>query len=551
MTVVSEDYEQLVQAASAFSPVEPARVLTEFINFTKQFCPYPLGTEADVLEWLSALNRQADLVPVEILAQNWIPYAFHARTNEVSWCLPQGRAVQPFYDEYISHCRQYSVNALISPRTSINALLRYANPLSKLQEPSGFIFHLSRCGSTLLSGCLAEIDICSVLSESPLLTDIVLIDSMTSEEKQALLRICLHLQGGASPQQSHIVVKWNAWDLCYWKMIRDAYPQVPVLFLVRNPVEILASHQRAVGRHMAGDYQLINRIPALQHSMDKTLLHYQIKVLWTLFEIMSDVARNEAIMLLDYSQLTGDRIVEIARYFNVPTSEKETAQIRNRMGFNAKELNKSFIPDSFAKRGMFGSDQLGLIEGELGQLYSALFNIVRGVSMNKTSLPDGLGLRVARDSDRLFIENLFRETREYLYLVNAEKDYLDMVVDQQRQFQLQAYGQQAPNAYTMIIEKQGESIGKIVMDFGANMVHILDLAFIGPARGKGYGKAVLQAMQYVAAQQCLPVGLSVEKQNLPAKKLYLSLGFQVSEETPTHEFLLWYPAVETGRIFVS
>ncbi len=171
--------------------------------------------------------------------------------------------------------------------------------------------------------------------------------------------------------------------------------------------------------------------------------------------------------------------------------------------------------------------------------------------LNKVSLPDGLGLRVARDSDRGFIEKLFQDTREYLYLANAERDYIDIVVDQQMQLQQQGYGQQAPNAYTMIIEKQGEAIGKIMMDFGANIVHVIDLAFIPLARGKGYGRAILQAMQYVAAQQCLPVGLSVEKQNLPAKKLYLSLGFQVSEETPTHEFLLWYPAVETGRIFVS
>lgn len=113
-------------------------------------------------------KSQADLVSVEVLAQRWIPYAYHERTDEVSWCLPQGTAVQPFYDEYVSHCRQYVVNALISPRTSIKALLRFANQLPELQNPSGFIFDLSRCGSTLISGCLAQLEQGSVLSESML-----------------------------------------------------------------------------------------------------------------------------------------------------------------------------------------------------------------------------------------------------------------------------------------------------------------------------------------------------------------------------------------------
>lgn len=167
------------------------------------------------------------------------------------------------------------------------------------------------------------------------------------------------------------------------------------------------------------------------------------------------------------------------------------------------------------------------------------------------SLPDGLGLRIAKSSDQIFIENLFQSTREFLYQADAEKEYIDMVIDQQRYLQTEGYGQQFPNAYTMIVDKQQESIGKIVLDFGANLVHVLDLALIPAARGKGYGKAVLQAIQYVAQQQMLPVGLSVEAYNIPAKKLYLSLGFQVVEQTPTHEFMLWYPAAVTQRIFTG
>lgn len=161
--------------------------------------------------------------------------------------------------------------------------------------------------------------------------------------------------------------------------------------------------------------------------------------------------------------------------------------------------------------------------------------------LNKVSLPDGLGLRIASPEDKPFIEKLFYATREFLYLADAEKEYVDMIIHHQMQLQQESYGNQSPNACTMIVEKQRTSIGKVIIDFGSNIAHIIDMAFIAEARGKGYGKAVLQAVQYVATQQALPVGLTVEKQNLPARKLYLALGFQVAEDSLTHEFMLWYP----------
>ena len=168
--------------------------------------------------------------------------------------------------------------------------------------------------------------------------------------------------------------------------------------------------------------------------------------------------------------------------------------------------------------------------------------------LNKVSLPDGLGLRTAGPGDKPFIEKLFQSTREFLYLADAEKEYVDMIIHHQMQLQEDAYGNQSPNACTMIVEKQSTPIGKVIIDFGSNIAHVIDLAFIAEARGKGYGKAVLRAVQYVATQQMLPVGLTVDKQNLPAKQLYLTLGFQIAEESLTHEFMLWYPSANQATV---
>ena len=168
--------------------------------------------------------------------------------------------------------------------------------------------------------------------------------------------------------------------------------------------------------------------------------------------------------------------------------------------------------------------------------------------MQKIDLPDGLGLRMATRADGPFIAALFHSTREAFYLADQATDYVRNVIEQQFELQAEGYGRQSPDAMTFIVDKQGTSIGRLILDFGKNIAHILDIALIKEARGKGYGKAIIQAVQYIAQKQRLPVGLSVDRQNARAKRLYLSLGFMVAEYGETHEFLLWYPQSQACNI---
>lgn len=158
------------------------------------------------------------------------------------------------------------------------------------------------------------------------------------------------------------------------------------------------------------------------------------------------------------------------------------------------------------------------------------------------NLPDGLGLRMAKPSDQPFITALFNSSRAVLRLAEAEKDYIETVIEHQFALQSESYGERFPNAQVMVIEKTSESIGRIVIDMGVNLVHIVDLMLIPQAQGKGYGPAVIRAVQYVAAQQRLPVGLVVDSFNGKLKAIYHSLGFHTEQQNQTHELMIWYPA---------
>ncbi|MCU7924125.1 MAG: GNAT family N-acetyltransferase [Candidatus Thiodiazotropha sp. (ex Dulcina madagascariensis)] len=156
-------------------------------------------------------------------------------------------------------------------------------------------------------------------------------------------------------------------------------------------------------------------------------------------------------------------------------------------------------------------------------------------------LPDGLGIRPARDSDRPFIESLYNTTRNDLRLIDAEADFIESLIEQQQQAQTVGYGDQFPNAMYFIIEKQGERIGRIVIDFGPNEIRIIDVALIPMARGKGYGTGIIRALKHAAGSACSPLVLSVYKSNPAARQLYEQEGFRVEQSDQMIDQMAWYP----------
>ena len=58
------------------------------------------------------------------------------------------------------------------------------------------------------------------------------------------------------------------------------------------------------------------------------------------------------------------------------------------------------------------------------------------------------------------------------------------------------------------------------------------LAVLPPYRGKGYARKLIKATAERAAECGKPLGLLVEKENHPARRLYESAGFRMVGETP-------------------
>jgi len=166
---------------------------------------------------------------------------------------------------------------------------------------------------------------------------------------------------------------------------------------------------------------------------------------------------------------------------------------------------------------------------------------------NTIPVPDGLNLRPAQPEDSDFLEALYSSTRDDLRQIDAENDFIEELIRMQHALQMQGNAAHYPNALQLVVEKLGERIGRIIVDFGCNEVKILSIAFMGAARGKGYGSGILRGLQQAAAGMQTPLVLDVMRSNLKAKQLYQRLGFSVEQTGPIEDRMVWRPGTDFLR----
>lgn len=126
-------------------------------------------------------------------------------------------------------------------------------------------------------------------------------------------------------------------------------------------------------------------------------------------------------------------------------------------------------------------------------------------------------------------------------MIDAERGFVEELIELQFLAQRDGYGRQFPNAFYFIVEYRNEPVGRAAVDFGQNEVRLMDIAFMPAARNRGYGESVIRALQIAAKKVAAPLTLSVLTSNHGAFRLYENLGFRVEERSQTHALMAWYP----------
>jgi hypothetical protein len=289
---------------------------------------------------LSTISSSTDLT-------GWTPTRVEGVGDDVAitWCWAEGaRFDEPFWTESISRLMADPFRLLFQHTSTLDELRKHAET-HNAAPPAGFVYHLSRCGSTLVGSALGSIPGTRVLSEPAPLDQLMraMADQPEAEQIQAARWMLNTLSPPVSHEHERIIVKMDAWHIHFFPILRQAFPNVPWIFLGRDPIEVMVSHQGHSGAQMIPGAlpRELFAIPEGEH----TITEYGAHVLAGILRAGVQHSLNGG-LLVDYSELPDAIDGIITKHFGIDGLKVSSAVLER----DAKNPVLTFTPDRAAKQ---------------------------------------------------------------------------------------------------------------------------------------------------------------------------------------------------------
>jgi hypothetical protein len=238
-------------------------------------------------------------------------------------------------------------------------------------SPSGFIFHSSRCGSTLLANACRALDGAIVLSEPPAVDKLIarfITDTDEHRTKEALYSIFLRAVVSALGQkragdERHLFVKFACCSVSQIERVRRIWPNVPWVFLYRDPVETIVSNVQNLPAWLQDeDHRVLASIAGTTPDAVAAMTPEELcaRSIGSFFATAHDahrVANDRALLLnynqlLNYTQLNLTEIANVLEFFGVRPAAAEMDNIARQTQKYSKSASgeRAFVADTEAKQ---------------------------------------------------------------------------------------------------------------------------------------------------------------------------------------------------------
>jgi hypothetical protein len=143
------------------------------------------------------------------------------------------------------------------------------------------------------------------------------------------------------PAEKNVFLKFDCWHVMFLPLIQRAFPDVPWIFLYREPLEVMASAQKQLGGQMIPGVLEPGLFGWEQGMVSRmSLFEYAARALGKLCEAALAEARAGNGKLVNYRQLPASIWPVLMEYWNVVFSEKVTAHMLD----VAKERQEWVLP---------------------------------------------------------------------------------------------------------------------------------------------------------------------------------------------------------------
>ena len=300
---------------------------------------------------------------LEMLSKGWLPVdAVVVDGRPGLWWMemPEVSFSEPFFQQTVERVK--TENNRRELFTEFDVLLQLEKVLDSV-PPTGFIFHSSRCGSTLLANACKAIANSIVLSEANAIDKLIarFITDATDAVKQSLysvfLRGVVHALGQRrSGTEQHLFIKFSCCSFGQIERIRRIWPGVPWIFLYRDPIEIIVSNLKGIPPWLIdNDRRVLASITGVSREQVEEMRLEELcaRTIGSFYSLAYRVAKDEG-LLLNYNQLSMAVISRVLRFFGVNPTAEEMETIARGSRIYSKEASgtRTFVADTRAKQNL-------------------------------------------------------------------------------------------------------------------------------------------------------------------------------------------------------
>ena len=286
--------------------------------------------------------------------RHWLPHTIVSGADAVfvdwAWFGPEPLRM-PFYADSVRQALRLPFNRAFPYRTRLQDLVAQAGTLESL-APNGFIFHMSRCGSTLVAQMLAALSDSIVISEAaPIDAVVQLARGLSTREGASALRAIIAAFGRRRRgDERRFFIKLDCWHTLALPLFHRAFPKVPWVFLYRDPVEVLVSQMRQRGMQMVPSYY-----PPSFYGIDAAGPvvadeDYCARVLAAVCQAVLDHHALGDGLLIDYRQLPQAVGNAVLPHFGIPSARRDRGAMLRTAERDAKTPGLPFAADAEAKQ---------------------------------------------------------------------------------------------------------------------------------------------------------------------------------------------------------
>ena len=294
--------------------------------------------------------------------QGWMPVdavVVEGRPG-LSWMNMEGvDLTEPFFQQTIDRLRsEYPERR--ERFTEFDALVKLENVFDSV-SPTGFVFHSSRCGSTLLANACRAIEGAIVLSEPPVVDKLIarfITDVDVEGTKEKLYSIFLRgvvkaLGQRRTGREQHLFVKFACSSVSQIDRIQRLWPNVPWVFMYRDPVETIVSNVRNVPTWLQDDHRVLAALTgaSIGEVANMNIEERCARSIAGFYAAAQRVA-NDRVLLLNYNQLSPAEISNVLQFFGVKPVAAEMENIARRSQSYSKSTvgERVFTADTDAKQ---------------------------------------------------------------------------------------------------------------------------------------------------------------------------------------------------------